>query len=40
MAAPLIFMLKIASVIGPANKNLKQDGQEVQMENQDEKELV
>ncbi len=33
-------MLKTTLVVGPANKNPKQDSQKVQVENQDKKEPV
>ncbi len=38
LVAPLTFMLKTVSVVGPINKNPKQGGQEIQVEDQGEKE--
>ncbi len=38
LAAPLTSILKTVLVVGPANKNLEQGGQGIQVENRDEKE--
>ncbi len=40
LVASLTSMLKTASVVGPANENLKQSGQRILVENWDKKELV